>query len=121
VATLTETLSTRTTSEWTERLQAAGVPSGPVLTLDQVYGNAQVRAREMDIEIEHPVAGHIHAIGMPVKYSATPGRVTRPAPVLGQHTGVLLRSLGVSPAECRELEASGIIHDAHLDEPPENG
>lgn len=117
VATLTETIKTRSTAEWAERLQSAGVPSGPVLTLDQVYANPQVRAREMDIEIEHPVAGRVHAIGMPVKFSATPGRVTRPAPVLGQHTYALLQSLGVSEAQCRELEASGIIHGGHPNEP----
>jgi len=115
-ATLTETFKTRSTAEWMERLQGAGVPSGPVLTLREVYANPQVRAREMDIEIEHPVAGRIHAIGMPVKYSATPARMTRPAPVLGQHTYALLQSLGVSEAQCREFEASGIIHGGHLDE-----
>jgi formyl-CoA transferase len=114
VETLTETFRTRTTEEWVQRLDEAGVPGGPVLTLDQVYEHPQVRAREMDIEIDHPVAGRVHAIGCPVKYSGTPGRITRPAPVLGQHSFSLLESLGFTPEECSQLEAEGIVYDAHL-------
>lgn len=118
VATLTETLRTRTTEEWMRRLEAAEVPAGPVLTLDQVYQHPQVRAREMDVELEHPIAGRIHAIGPAVKYSATPARVLQPAPLLGQHTFAILEALGLSEAQCLQLEADGIIHDAHINAPP---
>jgi len=114
VETLTETLKTHTTEEWIPRLEAAGVPCGPVLSLDQVYEHPQVQARNMEMTVEHPVAGPIHAIGFPVKYSATPPRLYRPAPVLGQHTCSLLESLGVSKAQCQQLEQEGVIHDAHL-------
>jgi crotonobetainyl-CoA:carnitine CoA-transferase CaiB-like acyl-CoA transferase len=69
----------------------------------------------MDIEVEHPVAGRIHAIGFPVKYSSTPGQVYRPAPVLGQHTFAMLESLGYSSEQCRQLETDGVVLDAHLD------
>jgi len=51
-----------------------------------------------------------------VKYSSTPGQMYRPAPVLGQHTFVLLESLGFSSEQCRQLESDGIIVDAHLQE-----
>ncbi len=112
--TLTETLETRPTEEWLPLLEKAGVPSGPVLSLDQVYRHPQVQARQMDIEIEHPIAGRVHAIGFPVKYSATPAQIYRPAPVLGQHTFQVLESLGISPEQCRQLEAEGIVSDAHL-------
>lgn len=114
VETLTETFKTRTTEEWQQRLDKAGVPAGPVLTLDQVYEHPQVRAREMDIEIDHPLAGHVHAIGFPVKYSGTPGRIMRPAPVLGQHSFHILETLGFTLEDCRQLEVEGIIHDAHM-------
>src|SRR5437660_4696318 len=90
VETLTATLKTRTTEEWLQALDEADVPCGPVLTLDQVYQHPQVKARAMDIEVEHPVAGRIHAIGFPVKYSSTPPQLYRPAPVLGQHTTMIL-------------------------------
>jgi formyl-CoA transferase len=114
VDTLTETLKTRTTEAWLQALEAADVPCGPVLTLEQVYQHPQVQARNMDVEIEHPVAGRIHAIGFPVKYSATPPQMYRPAPVLGQHTFTILESLGVGSEQCQQLEVDGIVHDAHL-------
>jgi formyl-CoA transferase len=115
VETLTATLKTRTTEEWLQILEGAGVPCGPVLSLDEVYRHPQAQARAMDIQVEHPIAGHIHQIGFPVKYSSTPGQMYRPAPVLGQHTFAILESLGYSLEHCRQLEASGIILDAHLD------
>jgi crotonobetainyl-CoA:carnitine CoA-transferase CaiB-like acyl-CoA transferase len=116
VETLTQVLKTRTTEAWLQVLEQADVASGPVLTLDQVYQHPQVQARNMDIEIEHPVAGRVHAIGFPVKYSSTPGQVYRSAPVLGQHTFQVLRSLGMSSEECHQLEGEGVISDAHLEE-----
>ena len=112
---LTSTLKTRTTKEWLKVFEETGVPCGPVLTLDEVYQNPQVKAREMDIELQHPTAGRIHTIGFPVKYSRTPGQMYRPAPVLGQHTLAILESLGYSAEECRQLETDGVILDAHLE------
>ena len=115
VETLTATLKARTTEEWLQVLDEAGVSCGPVLTLDEFYQHPQVKARAMDIEVQHPIAGSIHAIGFPVKYSITPGQVYRPAPVLGQHTFEMLESLGYSPEQCRQLESDGVVLDAHLD------
>lgn len=117
VETLTATLKTRATGEWLRILEEAGVPCGPVLTLDQVYQHPQVQARAMDIEVEHPVAGRIHAIGFPVKYSSTPPQLYRPAPVLGQHTTMILESLGYTVEQCRQFEADGIILDPHMESP----
>jgi len=114
VETLTATLKTRTTEEWLQLLDEAGVPCGPVLTLGEVYQHPQVKARAMDIEVQHPIAGSIHAIGFPVKYSSTPGQMYRPAPVLGQHTFVMLESLCYSSEQCRQFEADGVVLDAHL-------
>ncbi len=114
VETLTAILKTRATAEWLQVLEEAGVPCGPVLELDEVYQHPQVKARAMDIEMQHPIAGHIHAIGFPVKYSSTPGQLYRPAPVLGQHTFIILESLGYSPEQCRQLETDGVALDAHL-------
>jgi crotonobetainyl-CoA:carnitine CoA-transferase CaiB-like acyl-CoA transferase len=111
---LTETLKTRTTEAWLHVLESVDVPCGPVLTLEQVYQNPQIRARNMDLEIEHPIAGRVHTIGFPVKYSTTPPQMYRPAPVLGQHTFTLLESLGLDLEQCQRLEAEGIILDAHL-------
>jgi crotonobetainyl-CoA:carnitine CoA-transferase CaiB-like acyl-CoA transferase len=115
VETVTATLKTRTTEEWLPVFDEAGVPCGPVLTLDEVYLHPQVQARAMDIEVQHPIAGRIHAIGFPVKYSGTPGHIYRPAPVLGQHTFAMLESLGYSPEQRRQLESDGVVLDAHLE------
>ncbi len=115
VETVTATLKTRTTEEWLPVFDEAGVPCGPVLTLDEVYLHPQVQARAMDIEVQHPIAGRIHAIGFPVKYSDTPGHIYRPAPVLGQHTFAMLESLGYSPEQRRQLESDGVVLDAHLE------
>jgi len=115
VETVTATLKKRTTEEWLPVFDEAGVPCGPVLTLDEVYLHPQVQARAMDIEVQHPIAGRIHAIGFPVKYSDTPGHIYRPAPVLGQHTFAMLESLGYSPEQRRQLESDGVVLDAHLE------
>jgi crotonobetainyl-CoA:carnitine CoA-transferase CaiB-like acyl-CoA transferase len=115
VETLTAAMKTRPTEEWLKVFEEVGVPCGPVLTLDEVYRNPQVKAREMDIEVQHPTAGRIHTIGFPVKYSKTPGQMYRPSPVLGQHTLAILESLGYSTAERQQLEADGVVRDAHLD------
>jgi len=115
VETLTATFQTRTTEEWLRVLEDADVPCGPVLSLDAVYQYPQTKAREMDVEVEHPVAGRIHAIGFPVKYSGTPPHMYRPAPVLGQHTFEILESLGFGSEQMRQLEADGVVYDAHLD------
>src|SRR5262245_30809289 len=67
---------------WMAALEQAGVPVGPVYGISQVYSDPQVVAREMSVEIEHPAAGSTRVIGVPVKLSATPGRIRRPAPTL---------------------------------------
>ncbi|GAC1432033.1 MAG: CoA transferase [Ktedonobacteraceae bacterium] len=114
VETLTETLKTRPTEEWLQVFDEAAVPCGPVLALDEVYQHPQVKARAMDIEMQHPIAGRIHTIGFPVKYSSTPGQMYRPAPVLGQHTFETLESLGYSAEQCHQFETEGVVLDAHL-------
>ncbi len=81
VETVTATLKTRTMKDWVQVFDEVGVSCGPVLTLDEVYRHPQVQARATEIEVQHPIAGWIHASGFPVKYSSTPGHLYRPAPV----------------------------------------
>ena len=75
-----------TTAEWVDALLEAGVPAGPILDYAQVVADPHTRAREMVVEMEHPEAGTVRALGIPVKLSATPGTIRRPAPLLGQHS-----------------------------------
>ena len=109
VSTLEDTFARETTGHWLTALEAAGVPAGPIYTLDEVYADPQVRARDMVVETEHPTAGRVRNIGIPVKLSETPGAFRRPAPALGEHTDEVLRELGVSDARAAELRASGAV------------
>jgi crotonobetainyl-CoA:carnitine CoA-transferase CaiB-like acyl-CoA transferase len=97
------------TAVWLERLEAAGVPAGPILTYDQVFADPQVRHREMAVEVDHPRAGRGRVLGIPFKLSATPARVRRPAPLLGQHTDEVLRELGYDGAAIERLRARKVV------------
>ncbi|MDZ4339028.1 MAG: CoA transferase, partial [candidate division NC10 bacterium] len=99
----------RKMAAWLTLLEAAGVPAGPIYTIAQVYEDPHVRAREMVVELDHPAAGTIKNIGIPVKLSLTPGRIRRPAPLLGQDTDEILLWVGLEHAEITRLRASGII------------
>ena len=93
-----------------ERCDAAGVPAGPILDIDEIFDDAQVRHRNMVQGFDHPTTGHCKAIGLPFKFTnyETP-RLDRP-PLLGEHTAsVLSRELGLSETEIRELAAAGAI------------
>ncbi|WP_205648885.1 CaiB/BaiF CoA transferase family protein [Acuticoccus kandeliae] len=108
---LTEALTahfvTRSTEEWLEKLEEAGVPAGPVLSIMEMHEDPHVNAREMIVELDHPVAGMTKALGLPVKFGATPGSVTRHAPLLGEHTREVLAEAGYPAAEIEALIAGG--------------
>ncbi|MFT4103599.1 MAG: CaiB/BaiF CoA-transferase family protein [Burkholderiaceae bacterium] len=92
---LVEMARTKTMEQWIAELEAAGVPCGPINTLDQTFENPQVKAREMRVDLERDDSGPIKLVANPVKYSATPIRYELPPPRLGQHTEeVLARLLG---------------------------
>ena len=99
----------RTTAAWVERLLRAGVPAGPIYRMNEVMEDAQVRHREMVVEVEHPRAGRIRVNGVPVKFSETPGGVVAPPPVLGEHSEAVLRELGCDIAEISALRRDGVI------------
>jgi crotonobetainyl-CoA:carnitine CoA-transferase CaiB-like acyl-CoA transferase len=101
--------ATAPTAAWLERLEAAGVPAGPILTYDQVFADPHVQHRRMAVEVDHPRAGRTRVLGVPVKLSGTPGAVRRPAPTLGQHTDEILRELGLDEAAVRDLHARKVV------------
>ncbi len=104
---LTRTFLRRSTADWLERLDRGGCPAGPVLDVTQVHQDPQAIARQMILRLQHPVAGPVGAIGLPVKFSATPGGVHEPAPLLGQHTRDVLREAGYRPDQINRLLAHG--------------
>jgi len=106
---LTARFRTATTAEWLARLERAGVPAGPVLSINEMLTDPQVNAREMVVEVEHATLGRVKTLGAPVKLSATPARVARAAPVLGQHTRDILREYGYDEAQINRLGAEGAV------------
>ena len=88
-------------------MDASNVPAGPVLTIPDMHRDPQAIARDMIVEVDHVAAGPVKAIGHPVKYSATPAKVTRPAPLLGQHTREILMGAGYSEESVQALIDTG--------------
>jgi crotonobetainyl-CoA:carnitine CoA-transferase CaiB-like acyl-CoA transferase len=99
----------RTSADWLERLEAAGVPAGPVLDVREMHADPQTLAREMVVEVEHTTLGAVKTLGLPVKFSKTPGAVTTGAPVYGEHTREVLREHGFSAEDIERLAAGGAV------------
>ena len=108
-ALLVERLRTRPAAEWLAELKAAGVPCGAVRDLEELFSDPQIIERAMVVASDHPIAGVIRQLGVPVKLGRTPGAVRTPPPVLGQHTREVLRELGYADAEIGRFEEAGAI------------
>ena len=106
---LEEKLKDRTVDEWIDTLNAAGIPCGPILSIDQVFDNEQVRHLGLAHAIEHPVLGPIQILGLPVTLSRTPASIRTPTAERGQHTDEILRELGVDEAEIGQLRKDAVI------------
>ena len=107
---LAEAFRARSVEAWCEVLGAAGIPCGPIHDVGQVCNDVQVAARNMIIELEHPVAGRQKMPNTPLKFSQTPIDLQEPAPLLGQHTEQVLGEwLGLSVEELEALRAEGTI------------
>jgi crotonobetainyl-CoA:carnitine CoA-transferase CaiB-like acyl-CoA transferase len=84
----------RTTDHWLTALGEVGVPAGPVLDVKAMHAHPQTLARDMVPSVDHPIAGRMQTLGLPVKFSATPGGVLAAAPTFGQHTRAVLQEIG---------------------------
>ena len=98
---------TRDRADWMAAFEAAGVPAGPVHSIGEALSHPQALARDMVVELDHPVAGKTRAIGAPIKFSDTPCSVTRHAPSLGEHTCEVLAEHGYTEAQIDALIAGG--------------
>ncbi|HTI47377.1 MAG TPA: CoA transferase [Casimicrobiaceae bacterium] len=102
-------LAQRTTDDWLAAFDAAGVPAGPVHSVGEALSHPQTHARDMVVELDHAQAGRTRALGCPIHFSATPTRIDRAAPVLGEHTREVLREFGYRDKEIDALAARGVI------------
>jgi crotonobetainyl-CoA:carnitine CoA-transferase CaiB-like acyl-CoA transferase len=100
-------LERKSVKEWIALLEAEGVPCGPINSIGDMAADPQTLAREMVVELDHPRAGRTRALGLPIKFSVTPGRVARPAPCYGEHTREVLGEFGFSAEEIEALFAGG--------------
>jgi len=104
-------LTTQPTAYWVEKLDAAAVPGGPVFRYEQVMHDAHIKARQMVVDMDHPIIGPMKTLGLPIKSSGELAAIRQPAPWLGQHTAEVLRALGSSAAEIDALFAAGVVYD----------
>jgi crotonobetainyl-CoA:carnitine CoA-transferase CaiB-like acyl-CoA transferase len=103
------TLATGTTAEWQERFERAQIAAGPVYEFDEVFADPQIKHLGLVTEVEQPGYGKARMLGFPVRASATPAAIRRPAPLLGEHTAEVLAELGISAEEIDRLAAAGAI------------
>ncbi len=99
----------RDSAEWIDRLNRAGVPSGPIYTIDQVFADPQVQHLGIAQAVEHPLLGTTRLVGQAVTLSRTPSRLETPSPELGQHSDEILRELGYADADIAGLRQRGVI------------
>ncbi len=102
-------MKTRARADWLAALEAAKVPCGPINDLADVFADPHVQAREMTVEMPHPLSGSVRLVASPMKFSATPVQYRRPPPLLGEHTAQILAEFGLSEAEVGALRATHTI------------
>ena len=106
---LAERFAAAPTSTWLERLGEAGIPCGAIQGVLEAFESEQARAREMTVEVEHPVLGPLRQVGLPFKLAATPATIRTAPPLLGEHSAEVLAELGYTPAEISHLRVHRVI------------
>jgi len=102
-------ICTKEAEEWLKILTDAGIPCGPIYTIDKLFNDPQVLHRKMVEELDHPKAGIIKVTGIPIKLSDTPGEILTAPPFLGQHTIEILHDLGYSERDIKAMYQDNII------------
>jgi crotonobetainyl-CoA:carnitine CoA-transferase CaiB-like acyl-CoA transferase len=101
-------LASNPAAHWIQLLNREGIPSGPILTVEEMFKHPQTAAREMLLKLPHPELGEYLTTGLAAKLESTPGKITRP-PLVGEHTDEVLAEHGYSEEVLKRLRASGVI------------
>lgn len=107
---LEDIFAQRPVGEWLERFRAGDIPAAPVNNLDGVFNEPPVADRDMIVEYDHPQVGKVRLPGNPIKMTGMEGTISKPAPMLGEHTDEVLSGLlGLDAAAIAALRASGAV------------
>ena len=106
-------LMRESTAHWVEKMDAAGIPGGPVFGYKQIMNDPHIHARKMVHDIDHPIIGPMKTLGLPIKSSGELNTIRLPAPWLGQHSKEILVQLGYSNDEIQALFAQGAVFDQY--------
>jgi len=106
-------LMRNTTAHWVEKLDAAGVPGGPVFGYEQIMHDPHIQSRKMVHDIEHPIIGNMKTLGLPIKSSGELNTIRLPAPWLGQHTDEVLHQLGYASEQVEAMFSQGAVFDQY--------
>jgi crotonobetainyl-CoA:carnitine CoA-transferase CaiB-like acyl-CoA transferase len=109
VGIISKVIATKAMKKWLDILESAGVPCGPIYTVDQIFSDPQVLARNMLVEVDHPKCGKVKVTGSPIKFSETPAEVVTAPPSLGQHNEEILHELGFSNDTIEKLKEEKVI------------
>lgn len=102
----------RTSAQWLEKCEAAGLPAGPVLDVKAMHADPQVRARAMVTEVTHSRLGPLETLGTPIKFSTSASGPRHGAPAFGEHTREVLIEHGFAEPEILRLAEAGVVHVA---------
>ena len=101
---------TNTSAHWIAALNKAGVPCGPINTIDKTFDEPQVKHLGIARAVKHPKLGAIRVVGQPINLSAAPQpKKLKPTPELGQHTDIVLKGLGLKSKKIKMLRGQGVI------------
>ena len=107
---ISEVTKTNTSEHWIAALNKAGVPCGPINSIDMTFAEPQVQHLGIARGVKHPKLGEIKVVGNPINLTASPQpKKLKPTPELGQHNNAVLKGLGMSPKKIKELRAGGVI------------